>query len=236
MFSSKFSYLPASLLFAALLASPATHAQTPSNCVASQAAAVECFVANSVKTDLFPIRHGMTLAQYEAYGVAVSNILHTEHTYLVLVGLSSAIADAMPPTNADGSANIAAQNLAVDAISYYAAMNNLVNTASGVSTQDLQWFSMDITAMMNANNDYLALLTPGVSLRMIDSYVVSSTTNGTVNWTEVNSGLSAAVQNFVNAGLIKIPSGMTQANLVAFAESTAKAIYAYKQSTNRKSL
>src|SRR5580704_100127 len=127
MFSSKFSYLSASLLFAALLASPAAHAQTPSNCVASQAAAVECFVANSVKTDLFPIRHGMTLAQYEAYGVAVSNILHTEHTYLVLVGLSSAIADAMPPTNADGSANIAAQNLAVDAISYYAAMNNLVN-------------------------------------------------------------------------------------------------------------
>jgi hypothetical protein len=236
MSSSNLKFISASLLFAALLASPAAHAQTPSNCAASQAAAVQCFVANSVKTDLFPIRHGMTLTQYETYGVAVSNILHTEHTYLVLVGLSSAIADAMPPTNSDGSANIAAQNQAVDAISYYAATNNLVNTPAGVSTQDLQWFSMDITAMMNANNDYLALLTPGVSLRMIDSYVVSSTTGRTVNWTEVNSGLSSAIQNFVNAGLIKIPSGMTQANLVTFAESTAKAIYAYKQSTKRTTL
>jgi hypothetical protein len=236
MSSSNRTFIYASFLFAALLVSPAAHAQTPTNCAASQSAAVECFVANSVKTDVFPIRHGMTLAQYEAYGVAVSSILHTEHTYLVLVGLSSAIADAMPPTNADGSANIEAQNLAIDAISYYAATDNLAPAPSGVSTQDLQWFSMDVTAMMNANNNYLALLTPGVSLRMIDSYIVSSTTRGIVNWTEVDSGLSSAIQNFVNAGLIKIPSGMTQANLVTFAESTAKAIYAYKQSTKRTTL
>jgi hypothetical protein len=236
MFSSKSFFLPASFLFAALLASPVAHAQTPSNCVASQTTTVECFVANAVKTDLFPIRHGMTLAEYESYGVAVSKILETNHTYLVLVGLSSAIADAMPPTNADGSANVEAQNLAVDAIVYYAVQNNLANNPTGVSTQDLQWFGMDVTAMMNSNNDYLALMTPGVSLRIIDSYIVSSTTNGSVNWTEVNSGLSAAIQNFINAGLVKVPPGMTQANLVTFSESVAKAIYTYKTSTNRKSL
>ena len=67
------------------------------NCTASQQAAVECFVANAVKTNLTQPRYGMTLAQFEAYGAAVSNILQTHHTYLMLVGASSAIADLCEP-------------------------------------------------------------------------------------------------------------------------------------------
>jgi hypothetical protein len=236
MFSSKLSYLSASLLFAALLVSPAARAQAPSNCVASQATAVECFIAHGVTTKLTPLRHGMTLAQYQAYGVAVSHILETDHTYLVLVGLSSAIADAMPPTNSTGATNTAAQTTAVNAIVSAAVTNNLAGVSTGVTTEDLEYFSQDVVTAMNTNNNYLALLTPGVSLRMIDSYIVSSTTNGTVNWTEVNSGLTSAIQNFITSGLIKLPAGLTQTELVAFAESVAKAIYAYKQSTARTSL
>ncbi|MGD0427314.1 MAG: hypothetical protein ABSC10_11385 [Candidatus Acidiferrales bacterium] len=37
----------------------------------------------------------MTLAQFQDYGVAITKILQTDQTYLVLVGLSSAIADAL---------------------------------------------------------------------------------------------------------------------------------------------
>jgi hypothetical protein len=98
------------------------------NCVASQQAAIRCFVANAVTTKLTQPRYGMTLAEFEAYGVAVSNILQTHHTYLMLVGTSSAIADAMPPTNANGSANQAAQDLAVTQIVSGAVSNHLANT------------------------------------------------------------------------------------------------------------
>jgi hypothetical protein len=215
--------------------SPA-HAQKPSNCTASQADTIECFVFNAVATKITQPRYGMSLAQFETYGVAVNDILQTHHTYIVLVGLSSAVADALPPTNADGSANLAAQDLAVQQIVSAAVSDNLANIPSGANLQDMQWFTLDVTGAMNDNNDVLSLFTPGVSLRMIDSYVVTATTNGTVNWTEVNSSLAAAVNNFVSAGLVKIPPSMTSAQVTSFVESVAQAIYSYRTSTNRKSL
>ncbi len=117
-------------LIGAALASPSAHSQaTPTNCAASQQAAVECFVANAVATDLTKPRYGMTLAQFESYGVAVSKILQTHHTYLVLVGISSAVADAMPPTNADGSANQAAQDNAVTQTVAAATRSGLTSAA-----------------------------------------------------------------------------------------------------------
>ncbi|MGA8035051.1 MAG: hypothetical protein WA823_03435 [Candidatus Acidiferrales bacterium] len=237
MFSGKPFYLFASLLLTAVLSSPAVHAQTPSNCTASQTAAVQCFVANAVTTDITKPRYGMTLTQFESYGVAVSNILQSNHTYLVLVGLSSAVANAMPPTNANGSANLAAQSAAVNTIVESAVYYHIIGTSTGVSTQDLQWFSLDVADAMNSNSGYLDLLTPGVSFRMIDSYLVTYTSsNGTVNWTEVNSSLTTAVQNFVSSGLIKIPAGISQPELVGLAESIARAIGTYKEATGRKSL
>ena len=98
-------------LAVAALSPPRLRAQTTTapNCTASSDAAVQCFVANAVTTGLTQPRYGMTLAQFQAYGVAVTKILQTDQTYLVLVGLSSAIADALPPTNADGTYNTSAQ-------------------------------------------------------------------------------------------------------------------------------
>jgi hypothetical protein len=220
-----------------VLSSARAYAQSvPPSCTASQQAAVECFVANAVATDMTQPRYGMTLVQFEAYGAAVSTILQTHHTYLMIVGLSSAMADAMPPTNANGSINTAAQATAVNQIVAAAVANHLANVPTGISLQDLQWFSLDVTTAMNDNNGVMTLLTPGVSLRMIDSYIVSSTANGTVNWTTAYIGISAAVQNLVTSGLIKIPPGMTQASIVSFTEEIAQSIYTYKVATNRATL
>ena len=104
-------------LLGAMLAAPRAHSQsTPTNCKASQQAAVECFVADAVATNLTKPRYGMTLAEFESYGVAVSQILKTQRTYVAPVGISSAVADAMPPTNADGTPNQAAQDNAITQI------------------------------------------------------------------------------------------------------------------------
>jgi hypothetical protein len=222
-----------SLTATAALSQPAAAQST--NCTSSQQAAVQCFVANAVATDLTKPRYGMTLAQFEAYGVAVSEILRTNHTYLVLIGTSSAIADAMPPTNANGSANQSAQDVAVTQIVSAEVSEGLANTTVA-TLQDLQWFSLDVTGAMNDNNGVMALLTPGVSLRIIDSYVVTGTTNGTVNWTVVHASLSQAVDNFIASGMFKVPGLTTTARLKAFVNSLAYIIYDYKVSTGRKSL
>jgi hypothetical protein len=222
-----------SLTATSALSQPAAAQST--NCTSSQQAAVQCFVANAVATDLTKPRYGMTLAQFEAYGVAVSEILRTNHTYLVLIGTSSAIADAMPPTNANGSANQSAQDVAVTQIVSAEVSEGLANTTVA-TVQDLQWFSLDVTGAMNDNNGVMALLTPGVSLRIIDSYVVTGTTNGTVNWTFVHASLSQAVDNFIASGMFKVPGLTTTARLKAFVNSLAHIIYDYKVSTGRKSL
>jgi hypothetical protein len=224
------------LTCAALVAAPA-HSQTAAtNCTASQQSAVRCFVANAVATDLTKPRYGMTLAEFQSYGYAVAEILQTHQTYVVLVGVSSAVADAMPPTNADGSPNQAAQDNAVTQA--VAATNSLGFTPApaGTSLVDLEHFSLDITSAMNDNNHVLELLTPGISLRIIDSYVVTATTNGQVNWSEVNSSLSAAIGNFASSGLIKIPPGITLAKVTSFANSLAQVIYNYKVATHRTAL
>ena len=84
-------------LISAAFAAPPAHSQsTATNCTASQQSAVGCFVANAVTTHLATPRYGMTLAQFQSYGFAVSQILQTHQTYIVLVAISSAIADALP--------------------------------------------------------------------------------------------------------------------------------------------
>jgi hypothetical protein len=217
-------------------AHPAPAAAQSKGCTASQDAAVQCFVANAVSTDLSKPRYGMTLAQFEAYGVAISHILQTHHTYLMLVGASSAIADAMPPTNANGSANQAAQDLAVTQITSASVQTGLTNTSDYATLQDLEWFSLDLTSAMNDNDAVMGMLTPGVSLRIIDSYVVTETTNNTVNWTAVDTSLSTAVDNFVASGMLKVPAPITTAELKTFVEKLAHIIYDYKITTGRKSL
>jgi len=221
----------------ATLAAPRARSQTTAtNCTASQQAAVECFVANAVATNLTKPRQGMTLAQFESYGFSISQILQTHSTYLMLVGLSSAVADAMPPVNADGTANQTAQNNAIIAAVSAASRDGLTSAPAGVSLLDLQHFSLDLAGAMNDNQGTLELLTPGISLRIIDSFILTATTDGQVSWTQVNADLSTAVANFISSGLIKVPPGLTLAQVTSFADSLATIIQTYKVATHRTAL
>jgi hypothetical protein len=205
-------------------------------CNAGQDQAVECFVTSAVKTGLTTPRYGMTMSQFKAYGVSVSKILQTDETYLVLVGTSSAIADAMPPTNLNGSANISAQQTAITSIVNALVANGLATLPAETTQSDLNYFSMDVATAMNTSGGYLQLMTPGVGLRVIDSYVVTGTTSGSVNWTTVDASLSTAINNMISAGLIKVPSGVSLSQVNSLVDSVAQAIWTYKQSTGRAHL
>ena len=154
---------------AAFLALPLLAQTPPASCAVTRATAVQCFVADAVTTGIVQPHDGMTLAQFQDYGVAVTKILQTDQTYLVLLGLSSAIADALPPKNADGTFDSAAQDAAVTQIVAAAATSGFVWPPSGTDLQDLQWFTQDIVNAMNVNQQVLQILTPGVGLRIIDS-------------------------------------------------------------------
>jgi hypothetical protein len=232
MIFSKFLVVLVCLAGAAASALPTS----AKNCTSSQQAAIECFVANAVATDLTKPRYGMTLEQFESYGVSISEILQTHQTYLVLVGISSAAADAMPPTNLNGSANLLAQQNAVSEIVAAAYTAGLVPIPAQTTLHEMEWFALDVSGAMNDNDGVLQLLTPGVTFRMIDSYVVTATSKGEVNWTEVNTNLTSAVNNFEKSGLIKIPAGMTTAKVSAFADAIAHIIYSYKVATGRTTL
>jgi hypothetical protein len=211
---------------------PAAHAQQ--NCEASQNAAVNCFVTYALKTDLTALRYGMNTTQFKAYGVAVSKILQAQQDYIVMAGLASAIADAMPPANATGGSNAAAQTAAVNSIVHAEILCGLVTLPSQVSQQEAQWFSLDVVNSMNSAGG--VMLSPGFLLRAIDSYVVTGTSGGKVNWTQVNSQLANMVSSLSTAGLLKLPPTVTVANAQLFAQDVAQAIYNYKQATGRTTL
>jgi hypothetical protein len=220
------------LVVVGAFAAPSAFAQ----CNSSQDGAVECFVTNAVKTGLTAPRYGMTMSQFKAYGVSVSKILQTDATYIVLVGTSSAIADAMPPTNANGTANAGAQQAAVTTIVSALLADGLASLPSETTASDLQYFAMDVVTAMNTNGGYLQFVTPGVGLRLIDSYVVTGTSGNSVNWTTVDASLSTAIANMTNSGLMKIPSGVNVSQVNAFVGSVAQAVWTYKQATGRAHL
>jgi hypothetical protein len=216
---------------AIVLGGPALHAQ---GCASGQDAAVECFVGNAVRTNLVSVQFGMTMAQFKEYGVSVSKIVQSQPTSLAVVGLASAVADALPPTNLDGSANQAAQSTAIDSIVDAGIANGFLSLPAETNAQDLKWFSLDLVRVMNVNNGIL--LSPGTMLRVIDSYVVSSTTNGTVNWTQANSGIAAMMTSLAGAGFLKLPPAITPAQATGFAQALAQITYTYKTATSRSSL
>jgi hypothetical protein len=218
-------------LAVALAAARPAHAQ---GCSSSQDAAVQCFVGNAVRTNLLRVHYGMTLSQFKAYGVAVSKILQTQPTYMVSLGMASAVADAMPATNANGSTNQGAQDLAVTQIVQAEVSNGLVVVPAESNTQDLIWFSLDL---VTATTDQQGLrLSPGMLLRIVDSYVVAATANGIVNWALVDAGLSGAVDNLASAGLLKLPSTITVSQLKSFVNTLAQIIYNYRVATGRPAL
>jgi hypothetical protein len=208
--------------------------QAQSGCASSQDAAVQCFVGNAVKTNLITLHFGMTMAQFKSYGVSVSKILQDQETYLVLLGITSAAADAMPATNANGSANTAAQDAALSSIVSAAVADGLATVPSESTQQDLVWFSEDLVTAMGTSN--ALMLSPGTMLRVIDSYVVNNTSNGAVNWTQVNLSLASLISSLSSSGLLKMPSGVTLVQTQAFAQSLAQTIYVYKTATGRTTL
>jgi hypothetical protein len=212
-------------------AAPPLRAQ---GCASGQDAAVQCFVGNAVRTRLVTLQYGMTMSQYKAYGVSVSKIVQQQPTALAVVGLASAVADALPPTNANGSANQAAQTAAIDSIVEAGIANNFLTLPAQTTSQDLKWFSLDLVNVMNTNNGIL--LSPGTMLRVIDSYVVTANVNGQINWTQANSGIATMITNFASAGLLKLPATISINQAVQFAQSLAQITYGYKTATGRTTL
>jgi hypothetical protein len=215
---------------AAAAAAP-THAQ---QCTSSQDAAVECFAGDALKTGLLDNHHGLTTSQFKTYSVSVSRILQAQETNLILFGMSSAVADAMPATNANGTANQTAQTNAVNSIVAAELSSGIVTIPAEVNEQDMQWFSLDMVTSMDANNGIL--LSPGTLLRVIDSYIVAQTSGGSVNWTAVNTNLGVMVTNIATLGLLKLPAAITLAQVRTFAQSLAQIIYTYKVVTARTTL
>jgi hypothetical protein len=229
MKSMKFVWAGVCLMTAA--AGPAVHAQ---NCVSGQDAAVECFVGNAVRTNLISIQSGMTMSQFKQYGVSVSKIVQAQPTSIEMVALASAVADALPPTNANGTANLGAQSAAMNAIVDAGIANGFLTLPAETTAQDLKWFSLDLVRVMNTNNGIL--LSPGAMLRAVDSYVVTSTANGTVNWTQADAGIATMMSNLSSTGLLKLPTTITPAEATQFAQALAQITYSYRTATGRSTL
>jgi len=85
------------------------------------------------------------------------------------------------------SANAAAQQAAVESIVQAEISDALVTIPAEVSEQQMEWFSLDMVTSMNETKGIM--LSPGFLLRLTDSYIVTGTTNGTVNWTLVDANL-----------------------------------------------
>lgn len=225
--------VPALILALCASALPA-HAQGY-YCGSSQSLAVKCYVYSAVQSGTVTIPNGMSMSQYQSYGVAVLRILQSGHTYFMVLGAAAAISDAMPGKNNDGSANQAAQDAAVNAIIDSALTNGLITLPNSVTEAQVQEFARDTTDKMDTNDG--PSFSPGGVLRLIDSYIVTYTdSNGNVNWTSVSSALNTAVTNMIGSGMIKIPSGITAAQVTQFAVGVAQAIETYKTATNKKSL
>jgi hypothetical protein len=203
-------------------------------CASTQDQAVQCFVSDAVKTKLLTVHFGMTAKQFQAYGVSVSKILQDQQTYMVLLGLTGAISDAMPATNANGTVNLAAQQAAISSIVSAAVSDGLITIPAETTQQDLVWLSEDLVTAMTGGNG--SLLSPGTLLRVVDSYVVTATANGSVNWSNVNLSLANMISSLSATGLLKLPATITLTQADTFAESLAQTIYAYKRATARTTL
>jgi hypothetical protein len=176
----------------------------------------------------------MTATQFNSYGVAASKIIQTPETNLIVFGLASAVADAMPPTNADKTANQSAQTNAMNSIVVAELTSGIIALPAETSQQQLHWFSLDMATSMSSTQGIL--MSPGTLLRVIDSYIVPQTVNGSVNWSVVNTNLASMVGNLSTLGLLKLPPSVTTAQATAFAQSLALIIYDYKVATGRKAL
>jgi hypothetical protein len=205
------------------------------SCTGNQDEAVDCFIKNAVSTRLLVIPSGMSLTQYKSYGVAVSKVLQTPSAAVFLLGMTGAIADAMPPTNANGTANQAAQDAFVNTIITAGLRDGIITLPAETTSAQLQLFARELTAAMTSNGG--VTISPGAFLRVLDVYVVAATPlSGPVNWLQVTTNINILVSGLQTAGLIRLPAGLTISNVEQFAFDTANAIEAYKLATGKAHL
>ena len=231
-------YLLAVLIAATILifsiAEPAD-AQEVNPCNTSQTLAVRCFVRNAIATKILTVPSGMSLTNYNNYAVAVFYITEDTNLSVILLGTTTAIADAMPAKNADGTANETAQTNAINAIVNSESLTGLITLPSQTTVAQVEMFAQQTVSNLTGFTG--ASLSPGAVLRLIDSYIITATsTTGTIDWTTVDASLTTAVKNLISSSMLKLPSGVTQAQFTTFVEDVARAIAAYKSSTGRKSL
>jgi hypothetical protein len=223
------------MLCVALLLAGARPVQAQSGqCNSSQSAAVQCFVKNAVNTGLATLPPGMTLTQFQAYGVTVSTIVQNPTLVVFLMGMTAAAADALPPTNADATANQAAQDNAVNSIVDAGLNTGLISLPANTNASQLKLLARELTASINQNAG--VVISPGALLRVLDSYLTSSTSAGTIDWAQVSTDISTLVDGLVSAGLLKLPANLSASNVKQFAYSMAVAIENYKLATGKATL
>jgi hypothetical protein len=231
-------HLPAVLLAAIILifsiAAPA-NAQVANPCNTSQSFAVRCFVRNAIATKILTVPTGMNITVYDNYAVAVFRITQDTDLWMMMLGTTSAIADAMPAKNADGTANSIAQTDAINSIVNSESLTGIIVIPSQITLAQLEMFAQQTVS--NITGFTGVSLSPGAVLRLIDSYIITATSSsGTINWTTVDASLTTAVKNLISSGMVKMPGSVTQAQFTTFVEDVAHAIAAYKSATGRKSL
>lgn len=231
-------YLSAIALAAAILilaiAAPA-NAQTLTPCTSSQASAVNCFVGNAVATKILTVPSSMNMTSYDNYAVAVLRIAQDTNVSVILLGTTSAIADAMPAKDANGAANATAQTNAINSIINSEVLTGILVLPAQTTEAQLETFAQQ--TVINMTGFTGVSFSPGAVLRLIDSYIVAGTsTSGTINWTTVKASLTAAVKNLVGSGMLKLPSGVTEAKFTTFVEDVAQSIATYKSATGKKTL
>ena len=148
--------------------------------------------------------------------------------------MAGAIADAMPATNADGTANPVAQTNAINAIVSAELGTRVITLPAETTQQDVIWLTTDLATQMNSSTG--VLLSPGTLLRVIDGYIISQTSNGVVNWTNVNTNLSQMIAGLAAGGMLRLPPSITTIQATNFATAIAQAIYNYKQATGKTTL
>jgi hypothetical protein len=219
-------------VFALLICAPG---QAQRQCSGSQDQAVDCFVNNAVSTGLLAVPSGMTLSQYKSYGVAVSKVMQAPSAAIFLLGMAGAVADAAPATNADGTANQAAQDAFVNAIIAAGLKDNIITLPAETTSTQIEMIARELTVSMAGNSG--VTISPGGFLRALDGYILAATpANGTINWLQVTTNITTLVSGLQTMGLIKLPAGITAANVEQFALDTATAIVVYKTATAKAHL
>jgi hypothetical protein len=152
-----------------------------------------------------------------------------------LLGMASAAADAVPPTNADGTENLAAQNTFVNGVIAAGLKDDIITLPAQTTSAQIEEFARELTLGMAGNAG--VTISPGAFLRALDGYILAATSStGTVNWLQVTTSIASLVSALQTTGLMKLPASITTVNVQQFALDTANAIVVYKLATGKAHL